>query len=136
MPPARLIKPLGCGGLTIDQSRVEVTPKSRYLDDWVRVAATLPTRTPTEALGVRPEQDQPSRATTQQRQLPIGAPYFTEDYQSDTRFLHRGYIDEAVAGEQIRAILGVPLVLEGRVIGALLAVHRRVRPFPSAEVAC
>ncbi len=27
--------------------------------------------------------------------------------------MHRGYIDEAVAGERIRAILGVPLVLEG-----------------------
>ena len=63
-----------------------------------------------------------------------GAPYFTEDYQSDERFVHREFIDEAVAGEQIRAILGVPLVLEGRVIGALLAVHRTVRPFPSSEV--
>ena len=41
----------------IDQSRVEVTPKSRYLDDWDRIAATLPTRTPTEALGVRPGDD-------------------------------------------------------------------------------
>jgi GAF domain-containing protein len=63
-----------------------------------------------------------------------GAPYFTEDYQSDERFVHRGYIDEAVAGERIRAILGVPLILEGRVIGALLAVHRTVRPFPPDEV--
>ena len=63
-----------------------------------------------------------------------GAPYFTEDYQADERFVHRGYIDEAVAGEQIRAILGVPLVLDGRVIGALLAVHRSVRPFPPVEV--
>ncbi|WP_460841311.1 GAF domain-containing protein, partial [Nocardioides marmoraquaticus] len=63
-----------------------------------------------------------------------GAPYFTEDYQSDARFLHRGYIDDAVAGEQIRAILGVPLVVEGVVIGTLLAVHRRVRPFPVGEV--
>ncbi|QBR93505.1 GAF domain-containing protein [Nocardioides euryhalodurans] len=63
-----------------------------------------------------------------------GAPYFTEDYQSDSRFLHRGYIDEAVAGEKIRAILGVPLTVEGRVIGALLAVHRSVRPFPPHEV--
>ena len=60
-----------------------------------------------------------------------GAPYFTEDYQADERFVHRGYIDEAVAGERIRAILGVPLVLEGRVIGALLAVHRSVRRFPA-----
>lgn len=64
-----------------------------------------------------------------------GAPYFTEDYQSDERFVHRDYIDDAVAGEQIRAILGVPLVVEGVVIGALLAVHRRVRPFPAGEVA-
>ena len=63
-----------------------------------------------------------------------GAPYFTEDYQSDERFVHRGYIDEAVAGERIRAILGVPLVLDGRVIGTLLAVHRTVRPFPPSEV--
>lgn len=64
-----------------------------------------------------------------------GAPYFTEDYQSDARFVHREFIDEAVAGEQIRAILGVPLEVEGVVIGALLAVHRRVRRFPAAEVA-
>ncbi len=63
-----------------------------------------------------------------------GAPYFTEDYQADERFLHRGYIDQAVAGEHIRAILGVPLILDGRVIGALLAVHRTVRQFPAAEV--
>ena len=44
------------------------------------------------------------------------------------------HLDEAVAGEGIRAILGVPLVLDGAVIGALLAVHRTVRPFPPAEV--
>ena len=64
-----------------------------------------------------------------------GAPYFTEDYQADERFVHRDYIDTAVDGEQIRAILGVPLSVEGTVIGALLAVHRTVRPFPAGEVA-
>jgi len=64
-----------------------------------------------------------------------GAPYFTEDYQADARFVHREYIDSAVAGEQIRAILGVPLTVEGQVIGALLAVHRSVRRFPASEVA-
>ncbi len=64
-----------------------------------------------------------------------GAPYFTEDYQADHRFLHRDYIDTAVDGEQIRAILGVPLTVDGTVIGALLAVHRTVRPFPAQEVA-
>ena len=39
-----------------------------------------------------------------------------------------------MAGERIRAILGVPLLVEGRVIGALLAVHRSVRRFPAEEV--
>ena len=64
-----------------------------------------------------------------------GAPYFTEDYRDDERFVHRDYIDSAVEGEQIRAILGVPLTVEDKVIGALLAVHRTVRPFPAGEVA-
>jgi hypothetical protein len=64
-----------------------------------------------------------------------GEPYFTEDYQADERFVHRTYIDSAVDGEHIRAILGVPLTVEGTVIGALLAVHRTVRPFPPGEVA-
>ena len=60
-----------------------------------------------------------------------GAPYFTEDYQADERFVHRDYIDTAVAGEQIRAILGVPLTVEGKVIGALLAVHRTRAAVPA-----
>ncbi len=63
-----------------------------------------------------------------------GAPYFTDEYQHDERFRHEQYIDEAVADEGIRAILGVPLLVEGKVIGALLAVHRTVRAFPPAEV--
>ena len=63
-----------------------------------------------------------------------GEPYYTEDYQSDPRFVHREFIDSAVQGEEIRAILGVPLTVEGKVIGALLAVHRTVRPFPPREV--
>jgi GAF domain-containing protein/sugar diacid utilization regulator len=63
-----------------------------------------------------------------------GAPYHTDDYQNDARFKHEEYIDHAVADEGIRAILGVPLLVEGTVIGALLAVHRTVRAFPSSEV--
>lgn len=63
-----------------------------------------------------------------------GAPYYTDDYQHDQRFKHREYIDHAVNDEKIRAILGVPLVVEGTVIGALLAGHRSVRPFPASEV--
>ena len=63
-----------------------------------------------------------------------GEPYYTEDYRNDERFLHRDFIDTAVEGEKIRAILGVPLSVDGTVIGALLAVHRTVRPFPADEV--
>jgi hypothetical protein len=63
-----------------------------------------------------------------------GEPYHTEDYRNDERFLHREFIDTAVEGERIRAILGVPLVVDGTVIGALLAVHRNVRRFPPREV--
>jgi len=63
-----------------------------------------------------------------------GAPYYTDDYQSDLRFQHHEFIDSAVDLEGIRAILGVPLLVDGRVIGALLATHRKVRPFPPAEV--
>ena len=63
-----------------------------------------------------------------------GAPHHTDNYQSDERFLHRDYIDHAVADEGIRAILGVPLLVDGKVIGTLLATHRRIRPFPPNEV--
>jgi len=63
-----------------------------------------------------------------------GAPYYTGDYQHDARFVHQDYIDHAVHDERIRAILGVPLIVEGKVIGALLAGHRSVRAFPPSEV--
>ncbi|MCM0619490.1 helix-turn-helix domain-containing protein [Nocardioides bruguierae] len=63
-----------------------------------------------------------------------GQPYFTSDYQHDERFVHRREIDDAVGGELIRAILGVPLLVDGRVIGTLLATHRTVRRFPPEEV--
>ncbi|WP_323793239.1 helix-turn-helix domain-containing protein [Nocardioides sp.] len=63
-----------------------------------------------------------------------GAPYYTDDYKHDQRFEHQEYIDHAVNDEDIRAILGVPLIVEGKVIGALLAGHRAVRPFPASEV--
>ena len=43
-----------------------------------------------------------------------GEPYYTEDYRSDERFLHREFIDSAVDGEKIRAILGVPAHRRGQ----------------------
>ncbi|MFD0507887.1 helix-turn-helix domain-containing protein [Streptomyces chiangmaiensis] len=63
------------------------------------------------------------------------APYATQDYQHDTGFLHDGPVDASVAEEGIHALLGVPLLLDGKVIGGLLAGNRRPRPFPPEEIA-
>ncbi|MGH3757423.1 helix-turn-helix domain-containing protein [Actinophytocola sp.] len=62
-------------------------------------------------------------------------PYATGDYHSDDRFVHGDSVDAAVAEEGVHAILGVPLVLGGRVIGGLLAANRAPRPFPPDEIA-
>ncbi len=64
-----------------------------------------------------------------------GLPYATDDYFGDDRFVHREAVDDAVADEGIRAILGVPLLLGDQVIGTLCAAHRSPRPFPPDEVA-
>ncbi|HCT78896.1 MAG TPA: diguanylate phosphodiesterase, partial [Micromonosporaceae bacterium] len=62
-------------------------------------------------------------------------PYFTEDYLADHSFVHLGHVDRSAGDEGIRAVLGVPLVLNGEVIGALLAAQRSPRRFSHDEVA-
>ncbi|MFW5416937.1 GAF domain-containing protein [Nocardiopsis sp. CNT-189] len=62
-------------------------------------------------------------------------PYVTANYFADTRFAHTDPIDTAVSEEGLIAILGVPLQLNGRVIGVLFAANRRERPFSRDEVA-
>lgn len=60
-------------------------------------------------------------------------PYWTEDYLSDASFPHEPH--DAVAGaERIRALLGVPLMLRGRALGALFACKRQERHFSDSEV--
>jgi GAF domain-containing protein len=61
-------------------------------------------------------------------------PYVTSAYLTDRRFLHTGTIDGAVIEEGLVAILGVPLLLGGSVIGVLFAADRRTRTFGPAEV--
>lgn len=61
-------------------------------------------------------------------------PYMTDDYFADERFNHTGTIDSAVRGEEIRAILGVPLLLGRTVIGVLYAANHDGRPFARADV--
>ncbi|WP_447924918.1 helix-turn-helix domain-containing protein [Georgenia muralis] len=64
-----------------------------------------------------------------------GTAYATSAYFEDHRIDHTATIDAAVADEGLSAILGVPLVLGGQLIGVLYAAHRSVRPFAAAEIA-
>ena len=81
----------------------------------------------------------------QQVRIPMGAglgglvaqsatPYATASYFEDERFDHTGGVDSAVADEGLVAILGVPLVLGGDVLGVLYAANRSARPFAREEV--
>ncbi|MBN9129187.1 MAG: helix-turn-helix domain-containing protein [Paenarthrobacter ureafaciens] len=58
------------------------------------------------------------------------APYQTTDYLTDDGLSRLPHIDAIVAKEGVRAILGVPLQIYGRVIGALLIADRRPRTYP------
>lgn len=62
-------------------------------------------------------------------------PYTTANYGTDERFAHTPALDDAVSGEGIVAILGVPLHFAGRVIGVLFTANRHERPFAPEEIA-
>ncbi|MGW3179363.1 helix-turn-helix domain-containing protein [Kitasatospora sp. NPDC001119] len=62
-------------------------------------------------------------------------PYATPDYRTDERFHHTGTIDAGVLDEGLVAIIGVPLLLGGQVIGVLFAADRSPRAFSPDEVA-
>ncbi|WP_030240153.1 helix-turn-helix domain-containing protein [Streptomyces sp. NRRL S-350] len=62
-------------------------------------------------------------------------PYATPDYRADERFRHTAAIDAGVLDEGLVAIIGVPLLLGGRVIGVLFAADRSPRAFSPDEVA-
>ncbi|MCH8559077.1 helix-turn-helix domain-containing protein [Nesterenkonia sp. DZ6] len=62
------------------------------------------------------------------------APYQTTDYLKDESVPHIAGIDEIVAAEGVRTIMGVPVLVRGRVIGALLAAERTPRVFSPDEV--
>ncbi|WP_236795246.1 GAF domain-containing protein [Amycolatopsis sp. GM8] len=62
------------------------------------------------------------------------APRWTADYQVERRFRHDDIADTAVRAENIRGLLGVPLRLRGRVLGALFVGKRQERDFTEHEV--
>jgi len=62
------------------------------------------------------------------------SPYATADYFNDDRFRHTRSIDSAVHDEGLLAILGVPLLAGGKLIGVLFASDRKIRPYTRNEV--
>lgn len=62
------------------------------------------------------------------------APYQTTDYLRDESIPHLDSIDEIVAGEGVLTIMGVPLLVGGQVIGALMVAERSHRVFSPEEI--
>lgn len=61
-------------------------------------------------------------------------PSWTPDYMSDPRYRHNDTIDSATVEEGLRAIIGVPVLRSGRVVGLLLAADRHVHNFRPQDV--
>ncbi|GAA1582577.1 helix-turn-helix domain-containing protein [Streptomyces globosus] len=62
-------------------------------------------------------------------------PYASIDYRTDRRFRHTAAIDDGVAEEGLRGILGVPLRLGEEIIGVLFAADRTPREFTPDAIA-
>lgn len=62
-----------------------------------------------------------------------GEPYSVLCYADDQSIVHAPDIDETVAAEGMRSLLGVPVKLQQRVIGVLMAVHRTTRTFSTRD---
>lgn len=64
-----------------------------------------------------------------------GRPFQTANYPEDSSLLHEQAVDDAVIEEGLTAILGVPLIVAGEVIGVLFAAHRKPYNFSHEETA-
>lgn len=64
-------------------------------------------------------------------------PMWTTSYYADRRvaFNRAGMIDDAINAEQMRSLLGVPLISGDRVLGVLFAADRYERTFSDDEIA-
>lgn len=61
-------------------------------------------------------------------------PSWTSDYLSDPRYRHTETIDTTTTEEGLRALVGVPVMKNGSVLGVLLAGDRRVHDFRHQDV--
>lgn len=62
-------------------------------------------------------------------------PAWTYDHSADPNVTHVDYVDRAVEAEGIRGILGAPIRIAGRTIGALLVGDRHPRHYTHEEIA-
>ncbi len=62
------------------------------------------------------------------------SPYCSSDYEADSRFSHTNLIDSAVTDEDIKSILGVPLLSGSQVIGVLFVGDRYIRAYNAWEM--
>ncbi|MEV4127362.1 helix-turn-helix domain-containing protein [Nocardia sp. NPDC049707] len=60
--------------------------------------------------------------------------YQSADYLNDPEITHLPEVDAIVRAEGVRSILGVPMYLHGKVVGALLIADRARREYPEATV--
>jgi len=63
------------------------------------------------------------------------AAFFSSGYSNDTRFSHDPGVDAAIIDEGIVSLLGVPLLLEQRVLGILFIADRHSRSYLPQEIA-
>lgn len=63
-----------------------------------------------------------------------GAPRWSQDYPADQDIRHDEVADGAAQAENLHGLLGVPLVVRGRTLGALFAGEREQRRFEDDEI--
>lgn len=63
-----------------------------------------------------------------------GAPFFSTDYTTDSRFAHEPDLDTVLRSEGLRGIAGVPLMSDGQVIGVLIVGDRYPRVYQPWEI--
>ncbi len=108
---------------------VDLTYLALVDDDAFRVVVADGARSP-RLVGIR----LPAGGGLIGRVVDSGEAMWTRDYGSETRIAHEETADRAASAEGLRGLLGVPLAVRGRVLGALLAAKRQERSFDDDEI--
>ncbi|WP_460433261.1 GAF domain-containing protein, partial [Angustibacter speluncae] len=108
---------------------VDLTYLALVEDDAFRIVVADGARSP-RLVGIR----LPTGGGLIGRVVEGGEAMWTRDYRSETAIVHEDTADRAAAAEGLRGLLGVPLAVRGRVLGALLAAKRQERVFDDDEV--